>query len=43
VAHRRLSSAEVLRLRASEAPARQHVPPPGQYASFERMVAALAG
>lgn len=43
VAHRRLSSAEVARLRASDFLARQHVPPPGQYASFERMVAVLAG
>lgn len=43
VAHRRLSSAEVARLRAGDFLARQHVAPPGQYASFERMVAALAG
>jgi hypothetical protein len=41
-AHRRLSSAEVARLRASDFLARQHVPQPGQYASFERIVAALA-
>ena len=43
VAHRRLSSAEVARLRASDFLARQHIAPPGQYASFERIVAALAG
>lgn len=43
VAHRRLSAAEVARLRSGELPARQHVAPPGQYASFERIVAALVG
>ena len=42
-AHRRLSSAEVARLRASDFLARQAVPKPGQYASFERIVAVLAG
>ncbi|CAN7691518.1 hypothetical protein LJR289_005521 [Pseudoduganella sp. LjRoot289] len=45
-AHRRLSSAEVARLRAGDPLARphvQHVQQPGQYASFERIVAALAG
>jgi hypothetical protein len=43
VAHRRLSSAEVARLRAGDFPARQHSAPHGHYASFERIVATLTG
>jgi hypothetical protein len=43
VAHRRLSSAEVARLRAGDFPARPHSAPHGHYASFERIVATLTG
>ncbi|MES2262348.1 MAG: Mu transposase C-terminal domain-containing protein [Pseudomonadota bacterium] len=42
-AHRQLSAAEIVRLRAGDAQARLPVAAPARYASFERIVATLAG
>lgn len=42
-AHRQLSAAEIARLRGADSAARQHIPAPGQYVSFDRIVATLAG